>query len=390
MNVSELQKNRCTGCGYCSSTCPVSAIEICADELGYLFPKVSSKCIDCGKCVKECPYNQEQKFLVKPEDTYAAVRSDKDKLMDSSSGGVFAAIAENVISKDNWFVSGCILNDELKPVHILTNDKNEVKRIYGSKYVQSSMGTIYTEIASKLAEGNKVLFSGTPCQVNAVKKFTNNNKNLYTVEVICHGVANEKMFLSYLDLHNRSSILGFTFRDKSQGWSYNNCERYKNGRTKNVNHRLSSYMTYYLDGETYRESCYECAYAGATRGADLTIGDFWGIIRKRPDLKSKIEIEKGVSCLLINSEKGKQLVEEADIELFEFTYEDIKDVNEPLNHPSTHTTKRKEILDRWSRNLDWKDVDKYWRENDYKLVYKVWSVIPAKAQHLIREILGKR
>ena len=70
--------------------------------------------------------------------------------------------------------------------------------------------------------------------------------------------------------------------------------------------------------------------------------------------------------------------------------EDIKEGNEPLNHPSTHTTKRKEILDRWSRNLDWKDVDKYWRENDYKLVYKVWSVIPAKAQHLIREILGKR
>ena len=149
-------------------------------------------------------------------------------------------------------------------------------------------------------------------------------------------------------------------------------------------------MTYYLNGETYRESCYECAYAGATRGADLTIGDFWGIIRKRPDLKSKINIDEGVSCLLVNSEKGKYLVEGADIKLFDVNYEDIQDGNEPLNHPSTFTSKRKDILEKWSQNLDWKDVDKYWRENDYKLVYKVWSVIPVKMQHLIREILGKR
>lgn len=390
MNVSELQKNMCTGCGYCSNVCPVDAIEIGSDELGYLFPKVSSKCINCGKCVRECPYNQEKKLLVKPQNTYAAVRSDKEKLMQSSSGGIFAAIAESVINKPDWFVSGCILNDELKPIHILTNDKNEIKRICGSKYVQSSMGTIYTEIENKLANGSKVLFSGTPCQVNAVRQFTRNNKNLFTIEVICHGVSNEEMFLSYLALHNRSSINGFTFRDKSQGWSYNNSERYKNAKTKKVNHRLSSYMTYYLAGETYRESCYECAYAGATRGADLTIGDFWGIIRKRPDLKTKIEIEKGVSCLLVNSEKGKYLVDESDIKIFAVNYEDIQEGNEPLNHPSSFTTKRKDILDRWSKDLDWKDVDKYWRENDYKLIYKVWSMVPVKIQHLIREMLGKR
>lgn len=390
MNVSELQKNMCTGCGYCTNVCPVDAIEIGTDELGYLFPKVSDKCIDCAKCVKECPYNQKDKKLVQPQNTYAAVRSDKGKLMQSSSGGVFAAIAESVINKPNWFVSGCILNDQLKPLHILTNDKEEIKKIYGSKYVQSTMGTIYTEIANKLANGSKVLFSGTPCQVNAVRKYTHNDKNLYTIEVICHGVSNENMFLSYLELHDISTIYNFVFRDKKQGWSFNNKTTYKNGKIKKDNHRLSSYMTYYLDGETYRDSCYECAYARGPRGADITIGDFWGIIRKRPDLKSKIDIEKGVSCLLVNSEKGKKLIDEAAIECFPVNYEDIKDGNEPLNHPSIHTSKRKVILDAWKKNHNWKDVDKYWRQNDYKLIYKIWSLVPIKFQHFIREMLGKR
>lgn len=389
MIVSELKKNMCTGCEYCVNICPVGAIKMEPDEYGYLFPVISDKCINCGRCGKECPNMQKKEFKM-PESVYAAARTERDKLIKSSSGGVFAAIAETLLSEGGWVIAGCALNEELSPVQIIVDNKNELEALYGSKYVQATMGNIYNDIMIKLERGYKVLFSGTPCQVDAIKKYTKNHENLYTVEVICHGVANEKMFLSYLEMNDRNSIKSFVFRDKSQGWSFNNKIIYKSGGAKKVNHRLSSYMTYYLNGETYRESCYECKYAGELRGADITIGDFWGIMKQRADLKAKIDVEKGVSCLLINTIKGKSLVERAPIDCHSVSYGDVKEGNEPLNYPSKYSCKRKMILEAWMRNCDWIDVDNYWKENDYRFVYKIWSTVPKSLQHFVRIILGKR
>lgn len=390
MNVLQLEKFQCTGCGYCVYICPKNAIEMEIDEMGFVFPKVTDKCVECGKCIKECPNRSDTRELTKPLVSFAAVRSDNEKLNKSSSGGVFASIAESVLKKNDWYVTGCILSDGFKPVQVITNDRIEVEKIYGSKYVQCSMGEIYIKIRKKLSEGKSVLFSGTPCQVSAVKKYVNNHQNLFTIEVICHGVANERMFLSYLDLFGIYSINGFIFRDKKQGWSYNNRVFLRDGKSIKINHRLSSYMSYYLNGEIYRESCYSCKYACEQRGADITVGDFWGIMRRRPDLKDKIDMEKGVSCLMINSEKGKMLMKNTDLQLFPVNYEDIKEGNEPLNHPSTHTDKRNQILEIWRRNKNWKDIDRYWKEKDYRFVYKLWSLAPLKMQHKIRVLLNKR
>ena len=151
--------------------------------------------------------------------TSAAVRSDKDKIKLSSSGGVFAAIAEHLISK-GWMVAGCIIDADLNPRHILTDDVKELRRMYGSKYVQSDTNGIYKSVKDALKSGRKVLFSGTPCQVAAVKRYTKSNENLLTIEVICHGVPNVKMFHSSLELYNKASIKDFLFRDKSQGWTF--------------------------------------------------------------------------------------------------------------------------------------------------------------------------
>ena len=198
------------------------------------------------------------------------------------------------------------------------------------------------------------------------------------------------MFQSSLVPYDKNQIRSFLFRDKNQGWTFNNLISYKNGNIKRVNHRLSSYMTYFLEGETYRESCYECPYAKPDRSADITIGDFWGIVERCFDLKQKIDIENGVSCLIINTSRGKDIVEFCEIDKFEVAYEDIKAGNEPLNHPSRHTNKREAILSEWKRHKDWKDVHVYWREHDYKLSYLIWSRIPIRLQHKIRLLLGKR
>lgn len=388
MTVQDIEKNRCCGCSYCISICPVGAISMKYDEDGNLFPSVSNSCINCGKCVSECVISSKH-TLTMPIETYAGCRKNHNKLVLSSSGGIFAAVAERVVSK-GWYVCGCVLTKQLEAKHILTNNKNMIRRMYGSKYVQSNSLGIYSSVLEVLKQGNKVLFSGTPCQVAAVKQFCKNHQNLYTIEVICHGVSSPQMFQSYLDKIGGSKIDIFVFRDKEQGWSFNNKAIYKNGKKRKINHRLSSYMTYYLNGETYRDVCYECPFACEFRGADLTIGDFWGVVKEKQNRWEGLDAEKGVSCILVNSEKGKELCNTEDMVKYPVPYESIKKGNEPLNHPSKHSSLRSIIMKEWNKKHDWKDVDVYFNDHDCKLVYKIWSLIPIKLQHFVRVILGKR
>lgn len=387
--VVDFQAKDCSGCALCVDICPKDCITMQPDGLGYLRPVIDDAvCIDCGLCAKKCVIVNPETTII-PQDTFAAVRTDSEKIKLSSSGGVFAAIAECLIEK-GWMVAGCILDENLNPRHILTDEVSKVRLMYGSKYVQSYTDGIYAQVATALKEGYNVLFSGTPCQVAAVKRFTKNHENLLTVEVICHGVPNVEMFHSALEAYDKAAIKHFVFRDKGQGWTFNNLITYKNGKAKKVNHRLSSYMTYFLEGETYRDSCYVCPYAKQERGADITLGDFWGVVGRREDLKEKINIEKGVSCLIVNTPKGMSVIQSSSIETFEVDYEDIKDGNEPLNHPSRHTDKRKVVISLWKQSKSWTDVHTYWKAHDYKVAYSIWSLIPMTLQHRIRLLLGKR
>lgn len=390
MNVQSIDKTKCSGCGLCANICAKQCIEMRSDALGYLHPEVdATKCTDCGLCVKSCIIENPMD-LKEPISTYGAVRKEKEKIKLSSSGGVFAAIAEKVIADGDWYVVGSTLDNSISAVHTMVNTHEDLKPLYGSKYVQSEMGNIYQEIKERLAEGSNVLFSGTPCQVAAVTRYTKNHPNLYTIEVICHGVANNKMFNSYLDMYDRNRIKMFCFRDKGQGWSYNNKIIYRDEKAKKLNHRLSSYMTYFLMSEIYRDSCFLCPYATGTRCADITAGDFWGVLQTRPELAKEINIEMGVSCLLANTEKGLALAKNAPIDLYEVEYAAIKRGNGPLNEPSRHSQKRDAILAEWAKHNDWKDVHEYWKINDYKITHLLWSLLPNSIQHKIRVLLGKR
>lgn len=391
MNVSELNIDQCSGCSLCASVCSTQSITIIPDKLGFLHPVVNmSSCLNCSLCVNKCIITNPQKQVL-PQKTYAAIRKNKEKILLSSSGGIFAAIAEQVLQNDkDWSVVGCVLDKTFSAKHIVVNDVIPLVNLYGSKYVQSETTGIYEKVKSLLYAGKHVLFSGTPCQVAAVLRYTKNHPNLFTIEVICHGVANNEMFKSYLDIYNKTEIRNFYFRDKKQGWSFNNKIVYNNGKEKKINHRMSSYMTYYLRGEIYRDCCYKCPYAKPERCADITIGDFWGILQSKLDLKNRIKIENGVSCILINSNKGDLLIKKASIELYEVEYEDIKKENGPVNRPSIHTIKRDQILSIWNNQKNWKEVHSYWKKNDRKITFILWSMVPTSLQHTIRVILGKR
>lgn len=383
------KKDRCCGCGLCAAVCPVDAICMCEDEYGYIYPVMDdSKCIHCDKCKMVCRLDKELELKM-PIMSCAAVRKDKNRLMLSSSGGVFAELAEKFI-EDGQLVCGAHIDKNFNVKHILISKQEDLDSLLSSKYVQSDISSVFAEIKDSL-KLKKVLFCGTPCQVAAIKEYTNNSDNLYTVELICHGVPNVRMFQAYVSSLGKN-VKQFVFRDKWQGWSFNSKAVFENGQMKKINHRLSSYMTYFMQAVTYRESCFSCPFARAERGADITIGDFWGVVRKRKDISNKIDIDKGVSCVLGNSKKGVSILETLGLELFPVDYQDIRDGNGPLNEPSIckYMEKRALIMDMWKQTGEWKEIDTYWRKTDYKIVYSLWDLLPKKIRHIVRVVLGKR
>jgi coenzyme F420-reducing hydrogenase beta subunit len=323
-----------------------------------------------------------------PVKTYAASRYHDD-LLKSSSGGVFAALAEKFLNQGNA-VCGAVITEHFKVKHIIINDLADLRDMLGSKYVQSDIMEIFPLIDDVLKE-KKCLFCGTPCQVDAIKHYTKNNTNLYTVEIICHGTPNNDLFYSYIKYLGH--VKKFIFRDKRQGWSYNHLVKFTNGKEKRINHRLSSYMTCYYD--LCRECCYECPYAKKERvAADITIGDYWGMVKETPELKDEFDVSLGVSAVLVNSEKGNSLIEELSLEELKkipVSYESIRKGNDPLNSPTTKRDCHEKLLRLWvDGRKDWNVIEKYWKKNLYKLRYSIWAVIPENIRYRVRIMMGKR
>lgn len=383
------KKENCCGCGLCSQICPVDAIEMIEDDYGYIYPKIQKdKCIHCNKCVRNCIMNNTHNYNM-PLKTFAGVRTDKKKLFHSSSGGVFAATADYII-ENNGLVCGAVIKSDFSVVHMIISNKKDIQPLLGSKYVQSNIVPIFSKINEYLNNNRTVLFCGTPCQVDAIKKYTNNSPNLITIEIICHGVPNQAMFKSYIKLLNKKEIDKFVFRDKGQGWSFNHKVFYKDGSNKKINHRLSSYMTMFMNGCIYRESCYSCPYAQKKRNADVTIGDFWGVVRKRPELAKEIDIDKGVSCVIVNSKKGMEILEKSKITLYPVNYEDIYDGNGPLNAPSKKSNNYNEVQETWKKTQSWTYIEKYWKDHYYSVKFKMWSLLPNNIRNIVRIMLKVR
>ena len=184
----------CTGCGACVNSCPVNAIVMGADSEGFSYPEVNEdNCIECGKCLNVCPV-LSYKNSNNPKPKIYAVRAEDEVRAVSSSGGVFSVLAEAVLDA-NGVVCGAAFDKEMCLHHILIDNKKELYKLRGSKYLQSDVGTIYKEIEEVLKEGRKVLFTGTPCQNAALRNIlTKEYDNLLLVDIICHGVPSQKIF----------------------------------------------------------------------------------------------------------------------------------------------------------------------------------------------------
>lgn len=303
----------CCGCGTCEKVCPKGCIKLQADREGFLYPEVNeSECVDCGVCEKFCPIIKPISGKAECIKAYAAYSNDSETREKSSSGGLFTILALHII-REGGVVYGAAFDDEFNVVHCGVECEDELSKFQGSKYVQSDKKNVFLEIKAHLSKGRKVLFSGTPCEINGLYKFLNNRhiENLYTCDFVCHGVPSPKvweMYKKYIEDHYNGKISNVSHRNKRHGWKTYSMDidlKDTYGRKCKYNKILTfdPYIQTFLRDVSLRPSCYECKFKGVSRPSDITLGDFWGIRRILPVMND----DRGVSLLLIQSEKGAEL-----------------------------------------------------------------------------------
>ena len=316
------QKSQCCGCGACSVVCPKNAVTMKPDDLGFCFPAINNElCVHCNLCKKTCNFSKD-KMNSTPVESFVAISRNYDVRMASSSGGVFTEIARRIID-DGGSVFGAELkrsDDVFLLEHVPVNSVEELHRITGSKYLQSTVAPSYAMIKTKLLAGEKVLFCGTPCQVDGLYGYLQKDfQNLYTIDIVCHGVPSPKLFNEYIQWLEKSycaSRVDLVFRDKKKnGWGHGAVATITklSGKVvqKKIPYKLSAFYATFMGSQLIRECCYTCKYSNEHRPGDITLGDYWGIHREHPELLKShggiIDVEHGVSCFMINCDKGQEL-----------------------------------------------------------------------------------
>lgn len=382
-------KNECCACGACLNVCPKEAIKMKEDEYGFLFPQIDqNSCIRCGKCKTVC-YFQNEKIINRPLSTFAAVAYDSETVKKSASGGAFAALA-NYILENNGVVVGAELAD-FSVQHKCVLEKKDLQKLQGSKYTQSNMGRCYCEVKKYLDDNLIVLFSGTPCQITGLYGYLGKTyDNLFTVDIICHGVPNNRMFKEYINILGKlhsGVVKDFLFRDKNIGWGINGSAKIGKRRVK-IWQSSSSYLYYFSKGWIYRESCYTCKYASLNRPADLTLGDYWGIEKQHPEYlgKNGWNEKNGISVVIANTQKGIQLLRKVSnkLELRPSTFEKASISNLQLKFPS-RPGRRDEILKIY-KDGGWNAMERMFKKNIGLSLYssQIKSMIPIRLKRLLK------
>lgn len=301
----------CTGCTACKNVCPSDCIYMEENDDGFKYPMINeTKCIECNACRNVCPVNNVIKGE-KVKRAYIARYKDPVIVENSTSGGVFSALADYVFSKDG-VVYGVGYDSNMIVCHfgITMKEKRRLSEMRGSKYVQSELKDTFKEIQIYLKAGRLVCFSGTPCQIAGLKAYLKKEyEQLITVEVVCHGVASPMVFrkyINYLEKKNNSKVLDVRFRNKTYGYHSGTMKvSFENHRHYSGSGRVDFMSKAYFKGACSRESCYQCPFKGMDRISDFTIFDSWNVNEIVPEIKDD---DKGFTNILINTEKGIRLI----------------------------------------------------------------------------------
>lgn len=379
-------KRKCCGCTACQSICKKGAIEMLADEEGFLYPSVNmDKCTQCGLCERVCPIanrkdtKREKSYL----DLFALRIRNHDILMKSSSGGAFSAIAEYVISQGG-IVVGATYNAKMQVVHSFASNYDEYAKMRGSKYSQSNLIGVFKRckeiLCSEQTKDKLLLFSGTPCQIHGLKRFLIRDfKNLITVDIVCHSIPSPQVFSDYIKYVNNffnDHLTNIQMRYKQKrGWSQKYSYRYvfESGKSYVDPEGLFNWGIIYFSHVINRPSCEICPYTNLDRVGDFSIADFWDENKLRSDIYSK----EGTSLFIINSQKGQDLFKHitANVKVWEISEQEA--MQPCLMRPTPSYIERKYF---------WKCYKKHGLEHAVKL-YCIPS-LRKKVRRKLRKLLG--
>ena len=290
----------CSGCAACMSVCPKSAIAMQEDKKGFRYPIVDeNKCVDCGLCKKTCNFG-----IKKNEISKAYIVKNKNSVQHeiSQSGGAFAALSNSIL-ENRGKVFGVVYDENFEAVYGSAKTIAEREAMHGAKYMPARVNYTYKEVEQALSEG-EVLFSGTPCQVDALKKYLAVRNacmdNLYTVGIVCHGVPTVLMWREFVELARKKlgHLEKVVCREKTQTG-----DGYTSTFYGTEKYTTKAFLKIYGSCLCLRDSCYKCAYSNLSRCEDLTLGDAWGVKKHNSDFADP----RGVSLVLINSAKGEKL-----------------------------------------------------------------------------------
>ena len=351
MPFSAFDQAKCVGCAACESVCPTKSIQMIQNHEGFLYPTLNKElCVKCGACERVCQLSNDFKpsELTQPLASYCALSNDTALWKKSASGGMAAKIARYFCENEHGFVCGCVMDENQRVRHEIVTDEKLLNGFAGSKYVQSDLSGVFEDIKTKLHSGMRGVFFGTPCQVASLKLYLGDlyRDNLLTVDLICHGVPSPSFFEKAINHYRnlaQTPITTFRFRSKI-GWYfkkfYGYVMRYQNGRTLKIPAKCDAYYNLFLQGKSFRESCYTCPFATIPRCSDITLGDC--------DTSAEYyQLGKGksISTMLINTPKGEKVFEacrkDISFSILDLTKE--AKANHQLSHPFQRPVERSEI-----------------------------------------------
>lgn len=392
--IEIINKEDCMGCNACTIICPVDCIPLINDEEGFFYPKVDfDVCIDCDLCDKVCPITNKIHDFASPSDipfigkvklsrfdvplVYASYTKNHEIRIDSTSGGLFSELAFKMFD-EGGYVGGAVYNDDLTVSHILTNDRDRLPDIRGSKYVLSLTDELFPDVKEKLKSGKKVLVCGAPCQIHALYAFLRKDyENLVTCDFICRGVNSPlvfKKYIEWLEDKYQSKAIKIKAKDKTTGWhKFSMRVDFENGKSYVKDRYHDPFFVGYLQTALFTmPACFTCFFKGYPQKSDITLADFWGI----ENIDITMDQDLGTSLIMLNSEKGKQYFDSINENVVskQFTITDAE-----AGNPASHSSLKGG--DENLRKVFYEDLDRY----PFDVIIKKYFPMPTLRTNIINQ-----
>lgn len=305
--------SQCSACGACEAVCPRDAIRMEPDAYGFLHPVVDETlCDECGWCSDACIKRGQRHLVQFADESYPRFYTAKGK--ESRAGaysGVFGQLVRYLVKERDAVVFGSILNEELKPVVVWTQDVQMAERFAEKRYLINDTKAAFRKVKEFLDANRFVLYTGSACECAGLRGYLKRHyPKLFLCELLCHETISNRTFGLYADMLSRrkdSKLTDIRFGDFTAGTGAGRavlCTQYENGESGRLNYGKSKYMQMIEQQLLVNEACANCSYLGKKRVGDITLADFQKNI---PDLPKAWQ---NVSVVMVGTAKGGRVFDQ--------------------------------------------------------------------------------